>query len=296
VLDRASTFSDPEVVQLLKTKFIPVALDQWYERRQKDTEGEFYRKIAAQGPRKNFKSTTQGLYTAAADGRFLGYTNSRHVSAIKKTLHEALEKFTPTDTQEISTHSVDAKFNPEFPAGGVVIRVQAKVLGGYPPTEDRFEQIFQTAVSRDNLWLTGAEHQALIKGTVPGSLQRKLARFHLVDNTRGEPPMWNADELKTVEMSITDGVITGQAQLKTASSDRGYTAEFLGKLAHQNGKLTRFDLVAKGLYWGQGPHTRKAPPGKFPLGISFTLADGNDIADAIPPQASRGWLRGYLID
>jgi hypothetical protein len=49
--------------------------------------------------------------------------------------------------------------------------------------------------------------------------------------------------------------------------------------SHAGGKVTPLDLIAKG---------------KFPLEISFTLADGRDTADAIPPQGSRGWLRGYL--
>jgi len=44
----------------------------------------------------------------------------------------------------------------------------------------------------------------------------------------------------------------------------------------------------------EGINTRGVPKGKFPLAISFTLADGRDIADAILPHGSRGWLRGYL--
>ena len=69
MLDRESTFAVPETVELLKTKFLPVALDQAYQRRQKDTEGEFYRKIASQSPRNNFNSTTQGFFVADAAGK-----------------------------------------------------------------------------------------------------------------------------------------------------------------------------------------------------------------------------------
>jgi hypothetical protein len=56
VLDRESTFADSEIVRLLQTRFVPVAIDQAYQRRQQDTEGEFYRKIAAQSPRNDFQS------------------------------------------------------------------------------------------------------------------------------------------------------------------------------------------------------------------------------------------------
>ena len=40
---------------MLRTQFIAVAIDQAYQRRQQDAEGEFYRKIAGQGPRNNFQ-------------------------------------------------------------------------------------------------------------------------------------------------------------------------------------------------------------------------------------------------
>ena len=60
------------------------------------------------------------------------------------------------------------------------------------------------------------------------------------------------------------------------------------------GEPLEWNMVASGSFFGDGRYTRGAPQGKFPLAISFTLADGNDIADDIPPQGSRGWLRGYL--
>ena len=36
--------------------------------------------------------------------------------------------------------------------------------------------------------------------------------------------------------------------------------------------LTRFDLVARGTFHGEGRYTRGAPPEPFPLAVSFTLA------------------------
>ena len=77
MLDRESTFADPEIVKMLKSRFIPVAIDQAYQRRQKDAEGEFYRKIAGQSPRSNFNSTTQGFYVATASGKLMLYNNNR---------------------------------------------------------------------------------------------------------------------------------------------------------------------------------------------------------------------------
>jgi hypothetical protein len=294
VLDRESTFKDPEIVSLLKSRFIPVAIDQAYQRRQKDTEGDFYRKIAGQGPRNNFKGTTQGLYLATASGKLLGYNNNRGGDRIRRMMKKALAGFEAPAAAVIKRSKVDARYNPKPPEGGLVVRVQTKVLGGYEETEDRWQKIFQNALSRDNLWVTKEEQDALAAGRVPAALQKRIARYHLVDNTRGEPPMWKADEIRSIEFSLKSGRLSGSVHLETASGERGFKASLLGHVETKKGRITRFDLVARGEYWGEGTYTRGAPKGRFPLAASFTLADGSDIADGVPPQGSRGWVRGYL--
>ena len=90
------------------------------------------------------------------------------------------------------------------------------------------------------------------------------------------------------------GQVGGKVHLATKGNQRGYTAELLGKVTVADGKVTRFDVVTLGEFGGEGPYTRNAPKGKFPLAISFTLADGKQPADQIPPQGSRGWVRGYI--
>ncbi|MEO1995172.1 MAG: hypothetical protein ABGZ17_07850, partial [Planctomycetaceae bacterium] len=189
---------------------------------------------------------------------------------------------------------VDPRYNVQPPQGGLVVRVRAKVLDGYQPTTDRWQRIFQTALSRDNLWISQAEHGALVRGEFPDSLRLRIARFHLVDNTRGEPPMWKPSEIHKRDVTLSNGRISGQFQLQTAGGDRGYEANLKGVLETRDGRVVRLDLVAKGQFWGQGRFTGGAPKGRFPLAVSFTLADGTDVADGVPPQGSRGWLRGYL--
>ncbi len=299
MLDRASTFAHPETVELLKNRLVPVAIDQAYQRRQQDTEGEFYRKIAGQGPRSNFDSTTQGFYIATASGKLLLYNNNRDPEKVSRLIKETLRKFeaqvgSTSNVVGIKADKIDQRFNVSPPEGGLVLRVHAKVLGGYEPTADRWQSIFQNAMSRDNLWITKDEHRALADGEVPVSLQKRIARFHLVDNTRGEPPMWNPEEIRNVRMSLNDGRLEGKVELSTDRGDRGFDAELKGEIAVDAGRVTRFDIVALGQFRGDGRYTRGAPEGKFPLAISFTLADGTDIADRVPPQGSRGWLPGYL--
>ena len=295
MLDRESTFADPKIIKTLQTQFVPVAIDQAYQRRQKDTEGDFYRKIASDGPRNNFKSgTTQGLYIAAPDGTFLGYSNNRAPDRIKRLIANSLKKFKPEKTKIIESEKVDKRYNPKPPKNGLVVRVQAKVLDGYESTDNKWRRIFQSALSRDNLWINASEHREIASRTIPKSVQERIARFHFIDNTRGEPPMWREAEIKNVKMNITNGKLTGSAHLETKDGKRGYHCQLLGIVETKNGKVTRFDFVAKGLFWGEGRYTKGAPKGKFPLAISFTLADGTDVADVVPPQASRGWVRGYI--
>ena len=298
MLDRESTFAQPEIVELLKTSFVPVAIDQAYQRRQKDTEGDFYRTIAVQGPRNNFQSTTQGFYIASARGDLLLYNNNRDPDKVLRLMKQKLEQFESkkdsAKVAEIKATKVDRRYNVAPPEGGLVVRVQARVMDGYEPTTDRWRTIFQNSLSRDNLWISKAEHEALVRGEVLESLQQRIARFHLVDNTRGEPPMWKAAEIRQISAKLTDGDLTGTVQLANDRGDRGFDAELKGKIEVKDGKVVRLDMVCRGEFRGEGTYTRGAPKGKFPLAISFTLADGNDIADRVPPQGSRGWLEGYM--
>ena len=298
MLDRESTFAHPEIVKLLRTEFVPIAIDQAYQRRQKDTEGNYYRKIAAQGPR-DLNGTTQGFYVASASGKLLLYNNNRDPEKVLRLMKQSAMEFRRLPSSDrhatgLRDQQVDRRYSPAPPKGGLVIRVRARILDGYEPTDNKWRRIFQTATSRDNLWLTAEEHKSLAAGTVPDLVARRLARYHLVDNTRGEPPMWKDSEIKSIDLKISDGTINGNVHLRTASGDREYKADLHGWIESKGGRVTRLDLVARGNFRGEGPYTRGAPRGWFPLAVTFRLADGKDTADAIPPQGSRGWIQGYL--
>lgn len=295
IIDRASTFSDPEVVDLLRTKFVSAAIDQWYQRRQNDAEGRFYQKIARQGPRKNMRSTTQGLYACTADGKLLGYTNNRGPERVKRMLKKALDSFEPSETAAIETGSSDPRYPREVPQGGRVVRVTSKTLGGFDENPGRWVETFQRSLGRDNLWILKDETEALCRGELNETLKRRLVRFHLIDNTRGEPPMWKPEDVWTLELKLVDGTLSGRVHLETASGDRGFRGDLLGYVASSEGRLTRFDLVARGRHWGAGRYTRNAcPKGKFPFAVSFRLPGEPDEADKVPPQGIKGWARGYL--
>jgi len=287
------------MLELLRTKFIPVAIDQAYERRQKDAEGEFYRRIVGQSPRKNFNGTTQGFYVATPGGKLLLFNNNRDPEKVLRLTKKAAVTFAKSvDPKKrfkpVATGVVDGRYNPKPPAGGLVLRVRAKVLGGYEESDSWLRKAVQSALSRDNMWVTKKEREALVAGELPSKFLRRLARFHLVDGTRGEPPMWKDAEVRDVRVTRDGDRIHGTVMLRSKDGKRGFEASVFGVLAVEKGEIQRFDLVASGPFWGEGRYTRGAPEGRFPFAVSFTLADGSDVADAIPPQGSRGWVDGYF--
>lgn len=294
MLDRESTFKNPEVVQLLKDNFIPIAIDQAYQRRQKDNEGSFYQKIANQGPRKVGKGTTQGLYIADASGKLLGFTNNRGAERVINMMRKAMKEPRITDSGKITKGKSDPRYNPNPPKGGLVIRVTTKILGGYEKTENTYREIINRSLGRDNFWATGSEKKELINGKLPDTFLRRLVRFHLVDNTRGEPTMWRLSDIRTIKGNLENGQLSAKVVLRNDQGDRGYETQILGMIKTEGGEIIGFDAVAKGQYWGEGKYTRNAPKGRFPLAVAFKLADGKDIADSIPPQGSRGWVQGYI--
>jgi hypothetical protein len=187
-----------------------------------------------------------------------------------------------------------ARPDPEPPPGGLVIQVSTKVLGGYEDSENPRAQRFAESLGRDHLWVRQDEKEMLTRGELPESLIRRLVRYHLVDNTRGEPPYWRPEEIRESSWSLEKGVLSGRVHLETARGDRGYRAEARGHVAVLGGEVTRFDLVVSGSFRGHGRFTRGAPEGEFPFAVAFRIIQASCEADRTPPGGARGNLKRYL--
>jgi len=278
------------VVKLLATRFVPVAIDQHIHRSRKDAEGELFGKVLKQAGR-SLSGYAQGVYLFAPDGKLLAFSNTADGGHVKRLMDRALKDFRPSE----STVVAGAKsVLPEPPEGGLVADVITKMLGGYSPAESKVAERYKDAVGRDHLWLRKDEAESLARGVLSESLKKRIVRYHLIDNTRGEPPMWREDEIKKLDLTIKEGRLVGSVHLETKSGDRGYRADLLGVVETKGGKVVRFDLLAKGLFWGEGTFTRGAPKGRFPLAVAFTLSEGKAPADRVPPQGARGNVKGYL--
>src|SRR5436309_14380512 len=76
------------------TDYVAVAGDDWYERRRQDAEGEFFRKVADEGPRKGEGgSTRQGIYCLTADGKLLAYRNAQNPDVMREVLRRGLAEW-----------------------------------------------------------------------------------------------------------------------------------------------------------------------------------------------------------
>src|SRR5438046_10764948 len=97
--------------------YVPVAGDDWYERRREDAEGEFFRGVADQGPRKGAGgSTRQGIYVFTAGGKLLAYRNHHDPAVMRGVLEQALR---------------DWRKLPERKAGAVAVAAAGQVDAAY---------------------------------------------------------------------------------------------------------------------------------------------------------------------
>jgi len=283
---RATAFNDPKVVDLLKKEFVCVGIAHNGAGRRKDAEGEFARKIIGKG------GTLQGLHVVNTRGDLVGYVYDFRPESVLGMLNKAIKKYEHIDAPDIDFKTKDKRFT--MPEDGMVVITTAKVLAGHDPVKAKMgtiqydmESAWKNSMGREHLWVRNDEVQTLLKGELPPSLQNRIVRYHLVDNTRGTPTGWTESEIKKSELKLKDGRLTGRVHLETQDGKRGYDTDLLGFLEVKDGTVTRFDMVAHGQFWGQGTYTPGAPKGRFPLAIAFTLADRSDPLYNLVPDAVR---------
>ena len=320
-MGRELIFSDARIISLINDNFVAVAMDDFFQRRRQDAEGEFFRKVADQGPRKGVGgSTRQGIYAFTSDGKLLQYRNHHDPAVMRKFLEDALVTWKKLPASQRAKGSIevpdlariDTRWVPTMPKDTLIVNVHARILDrdndSFSPGTCRFPG--GQRASQDHLWIRAEEWQALMPKdakegqqiAIPEKLLYRLARFHLVDNTRGEPPMWQSREIRKADVKlVVEKVQATQVRLKLTGSlvlatdadldkaSRGYDVSLLGELCYQPAqrKITKFNVVAVGDHWGEGTYTRGARPGRQPLGVAFELADPSRAASRVPPQAMR---------
>jgi hypothetical protein len=276
---------------MLKERYVPLALDVFYSERSQDAMGEFYRKVVKQSSRYQEGRTTQGFYIFQPTGELVVFWNNRGPKKMRQLLEES-RAFEVSGKVGGHGHKVDGRYDRTPPAGGLVLDVFSRILGGqWAKKKSRWDDIFRSSTGHDHLWLSKAERRELVAGKVPKGLALRVARFHLPDNTRGEPPMWRKRDVRkaTIEFrrSGRKRYLVGEFEMKTTDSVRTFRGSLLGEVVVKGGKLARFDFVVRGLAKGRGKYTQDPPVGEYPIGYAFRLADRKLMATRVPPQGSR---------
>lgn len=282
------------MIKNLRERFVPVAVDQHVHRRLQNDEGQLFASVLKQAGR-NLGGRSQGVYIFDPAGKLLSFSNTASAAHVRKLMTKALTNYQAAEDSTAPAAKISK--SPQFgtpPEGTLIALVNCKVLGGYEDIKERHTDIHAASLGEDHLWIRSDEAKALAAGTLPDSLTSRLLRFHVVDNTRGEPPFWRAAEIKEAKLSLAEGELSGTIKILSTDGSRGYEAEVRGRVESKNGELIRFDLVTMGNYHGHGRYTRGAPPGKFPFAVAVRLIEPKHAADRVVPGGGRGNVKGYL--
>jgi len=280
--------NNADIVKLLRTRFVAMAIDNVQHLNMTAAEKEFL------GDR-GLKFCTQGMSVFTAGGKVLGMGGGFEPDDVKRLLVKALEDYRPEEPP-VMVPPRDEK-DPALrkpPADGLVLYVTWKVLGGYDRSQsplklnERYDKHIQDSVGVDRLWVRKDEAEALAAGTFPESLRKRIL-WHVSYTMAGG----KGGKLKTFDLALRDGRLTGSFQ--TDADDPGH---LMGFVETRDSKVTKFDLVVKGLGgWaedcGFSAGLRMVPKGKkAPVALLFSLADPQDDLARVPPH--RANHNGYL--
>ena len=224
-------------------------------------------------------------------------------------LPEAKRKAGAVKIEEIG--ELDANYSRSPPEGGLILKSYTRILdfkdGGY--CKGTCKSIGGEKAARDHVWITKDEVKALapakaevgFRYAMAAPVADRLARWHLIDNTRGEPQLWKPEDVRAKRISLVVTAATADAidiklegevliatDADTSKAERGYEVRLLGSLRYlpAKGTFDRFDIIAVGTHWGEHFDTAPARPGKSLLGQSFELA-GDKPGDRVAPQGIR---------
>ena len=283
MLAREAILNDPQVVAMLTKHFVCFAIDNANNSNTTRMERKFLEPLGG-------TASTQGMSTFTAGGQHLGGGGGYDAKSNLKMLKGALSKFQsddkfkeePAPVFEKDADRAAANETKRPPEGGLVLYVTwkilepAKLLNSKSSDNDKH---LSNALGVDRLWVRKDEAEALAKGTFPDSLRKRMASYlqYVVPG-----------KLKTDGMKLADGRLSGD--LRSATGER---ADALGFVEAKDGKVTRFDLVIKGLgnncgaHGFEGPLTLLPKDTTAPVALSFMLADPREELSRTLPHAAR---------
>jgi hypothetical protein len=288
-VDRASTFTDDETLELLRTKFVAYAPSVTEMLKAGGPAGDLFRKVVNQRPEP--KHTKQGYYVCTPDGKLLkGWMYPRpDDGTMKRHLKDVLATYVaPKEVAALDAGKADRHAAPLPPEGGVVVEVSAKLVEAeWGQTKVERLKMIRDAIGRDRLWMTKAEVAELARGTLPDSLLERIVLYHCIDNTRGVASCWQPGSLKDLSFKTSrqNGTLKLEASVRLEDGDRSFLGTLEGFIETRGDALSRFDLLARGRHSQRTIHVGELPLGESTLAIAFTLAAPGE-STKVPPLYS----------
>ncbi len=184
-----------------------------------DPECKLFRR-AVHGHDRPSRGTMQGIYVFAAGGVLLGRLNSLDPDAVAAMLESALEKWETVPAADRSLPP-GARITPRhrwedsYPESGLVlVRTARDLAAGFDPGAEPLRPF-----NRDQAWFSHDEARRWLPRelrvgavhAVPRALVERLARFHLVDNVRGQTIPFAEVEVEGSALSTEITAIDGDS-------------------------------------------------------------------------------------
>lgn len=263
-------------------------------------------------------TSRQGIYVCAPNGKFLASINSTEPDRVIAMLRDGLaawESFLRADPRGLDETSAILprhRWEESYPEQGLVLHVISRDLPQQCdpsiPCQEKWNQDYLW-YSQDEArcWL-GSDPQVGQVHSLPAHLVARLARFHFVDNVKGETPKFSPDGVTGSQISTEIVERTGTVvKLKISGSTKGAAPDGWWQsangvvtrvLGHASfdlaaGRFTAFEIVALGRRWGETRFNgRRRDPDSGPLGyvIRLAAADAPRIAPAHIYAYDAGWV------
>lgn len=302
--DRRSVFQDEGVRALARERFVCAADEVWRLQRGSEADCVFFQKAVNGGKRITDRGTRQGTWVFAPDGTLLGRINTRKIEDVRALLEASLTAFAALpETARRLPEGVELtpghRWEDSCPADGLVLVRTARDLapeglaGARPSTWNR-----------DFAWFSRAEIAEATRDLGVGDrrawplLARRLARFHLVDNVRGQTIPYADEEVERAHLVATVTARVGNALVlrlegetlavaggpwllgdnlwkPTQEHPHGIETRLRGRavLDSDAGRFTSFELVAVGRRFGvTDNNARWREPEASRLAFALTLA------------------------
>lgn len=304
-------WSDPEIKSLSKN-FVTVAdevymlypEDQFNLNRVKDRpDHQFFKRFGESMPKGdwNHPGTKQGIYMMGPDAEYLEgrFAASGDAGDIRARLKRALDRWEVMARQKgyKNLPIPDRKWSPPPGiAGSLILRVNLRDLprGEGDKSGSRREDLnpnpgywldFTRWAWNEN-WIALESPLPLVTRSrewqqVSSEVISRIAREVMVDNVRGQAPIWPAGALKDASLSMRlvatrEGVdrieYSGKVRLEEGSRAYAATLYGIGEWERGKGTFRALDLVAAGMRRGASRfNQRERDLGPAPMGVSLSL-------------------------